>query len=132
MTMYELRDTAVEQALSADARRRVLVRVVLDRNLKRARNQAAFDYLAGHRVHVAWASATYAATHQKTVTADRQVSLVLTATSLPPITPAPAISPSSTSDRPTWPRSSKPSRPTTPVWRSPHPGLWAAVVADEQ
>lgn len=78
MTMYELRDSAVEQALSADARRGVLVRVVLDRNLERARNQSAFDYLAGHRVHVVWAPARYAATHQKTVTADRQVSLVLT------------------------------------------------------
>ncbi len=78
MTMYELRDTAVEQALSADARRGVLVRVVLDQNLERARNQAAFDYLARHRVHAVWAPAAYAATHQKTVTADRQVWLVLT------------------------------------------------------
>lgn len=78
MTMYELRDSAVEQALSADARRDVLVRVVLDRNLERARNQAAFGYLAGHRVHVVWAPPRYAATHQKTVTADRQTSLVLT------------------------------------------------------
>jgi len=78
MTMYELRDVAVQQALSADAHRGVVVRVVLDRNLERARNQAAFDYLAGHGVHVVWAAGRYAATHQKTVTADRQVSLVMT------------------------------------------------------
>jgi cardiolipin synthase len=78
MTMYELRDESVEHALAGAARRGVLVRVVLDRNLERARNQAAYAYLAAHGVHVVWAAARFAATHQKTVTADRQVSVVLT------------------------------------------------------
>jgi hypothetical protein len=78
MTMYELRDESVEHALADAARRGVLVRVVLDRNLERARNQAAYSYLAAHGVHVVWAAARFAATHQKTVTVDRQVSVVLT------------------------------------------------------
>jgi cardiolipin synthase len=78
MTTYELRDDAVEHALAGAARRGVLVRVVLDRNLERARNQAAYDYLDAHGVRVVWAAGRFAATHQKTVTADRQVSVVLT------------------------------------------------------
>ena len=78
MTMYELDDTTAEQDLAADAARGVQVRVILDRNLEQSRNQAAFTFLSQHGVHVAWAAAQYAATHQKTITVDGKTSAILT------------------------------------------------------
>lgn len=78
MTMYELDDSTAEQDLAADAGRGVQVRVILDRNLEQAHNQAAFTFLSQHGVHVAWAGAQYAATHQKTITVDGATSAILT------------------------------------------------------
>ncbi|MGH3258435.1 MAG: phospholipase D-like domain-containing protein [Streptosporangiaceae bacterium] len=77
LTMYELIDSTAEADLAADAARGVNVRVLLDRHLEKARNTAAFDYLAAHRVHVRWAPAgtTY---HQKTLTVDNATSVVMT------------------------------------------------------
>ncbi len=77
LTMYELVDSAAEADLAADAARGVNVRVLLDRHLEKARNTAAYDYLAAHRVHVRWAPAgtTY---HQKTLTVDNATSVIMT------------------------------------------------------
>lgn len=65
LAMYELVDPQAEQALDGAARRHVRVQVLLDRNRERARNQAAYNYLASHGVQVAWADPRYTATHEK-------------------------------------------------------------------
>jgi cardiolipin synthase len=70
MTMYEFVDTTAENVLAADAARGVTVRVMLDRNEEGAANTPAYDYLASHGVHVAWAPASYEATHEKSVVID--------------------------------------------------------------
>jgi len=77
LTMYELIDSTAETDLAADAARGVNVRVLLDRHLEKARNTAAYNYLAAHRVHVRWAPAgtTY---HQKTLTVDNATSVIMT------------------------------------------------------
>ena len=77
LTMYELRDTTAEDDLAADARRGVDVRVILDQNLEKSRNTAAYDFLSAHRVHVTWADSgtTY---HQKTLTVDGKTSVIMT------------------------------------------------------
>ena len=75
--MYELNDPTAEEDLAADAARGVEVRVLLDQNLERSRNSAAYDYLAAHHVHVRWApfGTTY---HQKTLTVDGRTSAIMT------------------------------------------------------
>jgi phosphatidylserine/phosphatidylglycerophosphate/cardiolipin synthase-like enzyme len=78
MTMYELADPVAEADLAADAKRGVKVRVVLDQNLAKTYNTQAFDYLAAHRVQVHWAPKSYDVTHQKTITVDGTVSVVMT------------------------------------------------------
>jgi len=77
LTMYELDDTTAENDLAADAARGVDVRVLLDQNLERSRNEAAYAFLSAHRVHVTWADAgtTY---HQKTLTVDGTTSVIMT------------------------------------------------------
>jgi cardiolipin synthase len=70
LTMYELVDTTAEHILAADASRRVVVRVVLDRNRERSANTPAYRYLSSHRVHVVWAPASYEATHEKAAVVD--------------------------------------------------------------
>jgi cardiolipin synthase A/B len=77
LTMYELNDTTAENDLAADAARGVDVRVLLDQNLERSRNEAAYAFLSAHRVHVTWADAgtTY---HQKTLTVDGTTSVIMT------------------------------------------------------
>ena len=78
LTMYELTDTTAENDLVNAAARGVTVRVVLDTNRERSSNQAAFTLLSGKGVHVVWASTTYAATHQKTLTVDGATSAIMT------------------------------------------------------
>ena len=78
MTMYELSDPTAEAALAADAKRGVRVRVVLDQNLARSYNAAAFGYLSSHGVEVRWAPPSYDVTHQKTITVDGDVSAIMT------------------------------------------------------
>ena len=75
--MYELDDLTAEGDLAADAARGVDVRVLLDQNLERSRNSAAYDYLGAHHVHVRWApfGTTY---HQKTLTVDDRTSAIMT------------------------------------------------------
>jgi cardiolipin synthase A/B len=77
LTMYELNDRTAEADLAADAARGVDVRVLLDQHLEKSRNTAAYDYLAAHGVHMAWAPAgtTY---HQKTLTVDGTTSVIMT------------------------------------------------------
>jgi cardiolipin synthase A/B len=77
LTMYELADPTAEADLAADAARGVDVRVVLDQNLEKASNAAAYAYLGAHGVHVRWgpAGTTY---HQKTLTVDGATSVIMT------------------------------------------------------
>jgi len=70
MTMYELSDTTAEQDLANRAAAGVTVRVILDQNLEKSNNQAAYTFLSGNGVQVHWANPVYQATHQKTITID--------------------------------------------------------------
>jgi cardiolipin synthase len=78
MTMYELADPTAEAELAGDAARGVDVRVLLDQNRERSRNAAAFAYLSAHGVHVRWAPAQFAATHEKDFTVDGKVTVICT------------------------------------------------------
>lgn len=78
LVMYELEDADAEQLLAADAARGVDVRVLLNSAYTGTANGAAFAYLQGHGVHVQWASALYALTHQKTLVVDASVAVIMT------------------------------------------------------
>jgi phosphatidylserine/phosphatidylglycerophosphate/cardiolipin synthase-like enzyme len=78
MTMYELVDTKAEQILEQKAAKGVAVRVILDQNNEKARNQAAFTALSAKGVKVVWANPSYAVTHQKTITVDSATSAIMT------------------------------------------------------
>jgi cardiolipin synthase A/B len=81
MTMYELTDQRVEQALAAAASRGVHVTVLLDHGqygAGRPLNDAAYHYLATHGVSVAWAPTYFALTHQKSILIDRRVAAIMT------------------------------------------------------
>ena len=78
MTMYELTDTQAEQILEQDAKNGVTVRVILDQNLEKSRNQPAFTALTAAGVHVVWAPSSFRVTHQKTITVDGAVSVIMT------------------------------------------------------
>ena len=77
LTMYELADPVAETDLARDAARGIDVRVILDQHLEKARNTAAYDYLAARGVHVRWgpAGTTW---HQKTLTTDGRISVIMT------------------------------------------------------
>jgi cardiolipin synthase A/B len=77
LTMYELEDTHAEQLLAADAARGVDVRVILDHAYIGTANNAAYSYLLARGVHVRWASSLYDLTHQKTLTVDSAVSVIM-------------------------------------------------------
>lgn len=79
MTMYELVDSTAQQDLAALAAKGVIVRVILDQNLEKSSNTAAYNSLAASNVQVHWANPAYSATHQKTITVDGARSLILTA-----------------------------------------------------
>ena len=78
MTMYEFTDTTGEQLLAQAAAAGVTVRVILDQNLEKSSNTAAYNYLSENGVQVHWANPTYAATHQKTITVDGATSAIMT------------------------------------------------------
>ncbi len=81
VTMYELTDELVEQALVAAAARGVHVAVLLDPGQYGAGqplNDAAYRYLSTHNVSVAWAPAYFALTHQKSLLIDRRVAAIMT------------------------------------------------------
>ena len=77
LSIYELADPVAEGDLAAAAARGVDVRVILDQDLERPANTAAYRYLAAHGVHVRWgpAGTIY---HQKTLTIDHATSLIMT------------------------------------------------------
>ena len=77
LTIYELADPAAEADLAGDAARGVNVRVLLDRHLEKARNTAAYDYLAARGVRVRWAPAG-TTWHQKSLTVDDTTSVIMT------------------------------------------------------
>jgi cardiolipin synthase A/B len=81
ITMYELTDQLVEQALVAAASRGVRVAVLLDHGqygAGRPLNDAAYRYLTIHGVTVAWAPTYFALTHQKSLLIDRRVAAIMT------------------------------------------------------
>jgi cardiolipin synthase A/B len=81
VTIYELTDERVEQALAAAAARGVRVAVLLDHgqyDAGRALNDAAYGYLATHGVAAAWAPGYFALTHQKSILIDRRVAAIMT------------------------------------------------------
>ena len=78
MTMYELTDTQAEQLLAQAAASGVRVRVILDQNLEKSSNTAAYNYLNARGVAVHWANPNYSATHQKTITVDGSTSAIMT------------------------------------------------------
>jgi len=78
MTMYELTDTQAEQLLAQAASSGVTVRVILDQNLEKKNNTAAYNYLSSNGVQVHWANPTYSATHQKTITVDGATTAIMT------------------------------------------------------
>jgi cardiolipin synthase len=78
MTMYELADPATIAILDADARRGVLVRVLLDRDYSGySINEPDFSQLASNGVQVRWAP-TGTIFHQKTITIDDRTSVIMT------------------------------------------------------
>ena len=81
MTMYELEDQRVEQALAVVASRGVHVIVLLDPGrygAGRPGNQAAYNYLRAHDVTVAWAPAYFALVHQKSILIDQRTAVIMT------------------------------------------------------
>jgi len=81
VTMYELDDTTIEREFVADARRGVRVRVLLNGGYYGggfSENDDATSYLRANGVTVRTSSASFALTHQKTVTIDDETSIVMT------------------------------------------------------
>ncbi len=78
MTMYELTDATVIDALAAAAANGLAVRVILDQNEEKAANTPAYNSLQAKKVGVHWANPAYAVTHQKTVTVDAATSAIMT------------------------------------------------------
>ncbi len=78
MTMYGLTDTQAEQLLAQAGASGVKVRVILDQNLEKSNNTAAYNYLAAHNVQVHWANPKYSATHQKTIIVDASSAAIMT------------------------------------------------------
>lgn len=76
MTMYQLDDPNVEQALATKAAAGVSVRVLLQRG--EDGNAEAMAYLTAHHVPVRYASARFALTHQKSIVIDGEMALIMT------------------------------------------------------
>ncbi len=77
MTMYELRDTTVENDLVNREKAGVNVRVILD-GAQKSVNQTAFNTLQAGGVGVTWSSTAFTYTHQKTITVDNDESYIST------------------------------------------------------
>jgi cardiolipin synthase A/B len=78
MTMYELTDVTVVDALAQAASNGLAVRVILDQNSEKTSNTPAYNSLQGKKVGVHWANPAYAVTHQKTITVDAATSAIMT------------------------------------------------------
>jgi len=69
--MYELVDTTFSSDLVSACGRGVKVRVILDQNLEKSSNTAAYNQLNGTtNCSAVWANTAFQATHQKTITVD--------------------------------------------------------------
>ncbi|MFF4158563.1 phospholipase D-like domain-containing protein [Streptomyces sp. NPDC001678] len=77
VTMYELDDTEIVNALVDRERAGVAVRVILDAKHPSV-NEAAYQALGAAGVGVVYSSPDFVYTHQKTITVDRAKSLILT------------------------------------------------------
>lgn len=77
MTMYELRDTTMENDLIAREKAGVNVRVILD-GQETSVNSAAYSALQAGGVSVTYSSSSFTYTHQKTVTVDNKESYIST------------------------------------------------------
>jgi hypothetical protein len=77
MTMYELRDTTMENDLIAREKAGVNVRVILDRQ-ETSVNSAAYSALQAGGVSVTYSSSSFTYTHQKTITVDNAESYIST------------------------------------------------------
>jgi len=78
LTMYEFTDTAAAQLMAQAVAGGVTVRVILDQNNERRKNQAVYDYLADNGCQVHWANPAFACTHQKTLTVDGSTAAIMT------------------------------------------------------
>ncbi|HTW62756.1 MAG TPA: phospholipase D-like domain-containing protein [Terracidiphilus sp.] len=78
MTMYELTDVTVVDALAQAAANGLAVRVILDQNSEKTANTPAYNSLQTKKVAVHWANPAYAVTHQKTITVDAATSAIMT------------------------------------------------------
>jgi cardiolipin synthase len=80
MTMYELVDTTFSGDLVAACKRGVKVRVILDQNLEKNSNTAAYNQLnAQVNCAAAWANPAFQATHEKSIVIDGTTLVMLTA-----------------------------------------------------
>ena len=82
LVMYQLKDTDIEQALAADQKRGVLVRVLLNGGYygkkESTGNDAAYQYLSSNGVSVQWSPTYFALTHQKTLVVDGKTAMIMT------------------------------------------------------
>jgi len=78
LTMYELEDTTAESDLAAAEQRGVNVHVILDQR-ESSDNQAAYNYLKNHGVHVVWSWSKYYYTHEKSLVIDDKTAVIMTA-----------------------------------------------------
>ena len=83
MTMYELTDVTVIDALAQAAANGLTVRVILDQNSEKTSNTPAYNSLSQKKVAVHWANPAYAVTHQKTITIDATTSAIMTLNLMP-------------------------------------------------
>ncbi len=77
VTIYELKDTTLENDLVAKEKAGVTVRVILDQAQK-SYDQAAYNTLTAGGVGVVWSSTSFTYTHQKTITVDGKESYIST------------------------------------------------------
>ncbi len=77
LCIYELADPTAESILVADRNRGVAVRVILDRRLEGAQNDAAASYLQSHGVMVHWASDRFFVSHEKAFVIDQRTAVVM-------------------------------------------------------
>ena len=81
LTMYELEDLNVEQALVAAQHHGVNVRVLLNHGYygsPSSANQAAYNYFLANQVPVHWTPSYFALTHQKTLVVDGKTASIMT------------------------------------------------------
>jgi Putative Ig domain/PLD-like domain len=77
VTIYELNDVTLENALVAREKAGVDVRVILDQAQK-SYNTAAYNLLTAGGVGVVWSSTSFTYTHQKTITVNNDESYIST------------------------------------------------------